>query len=110
MDSPEAVARAAALHWSLGLGSGLVVACPVPAEFALPSAVVDRAISAALAAASRAGVSGAAVTPFLLDQIREQTVGESIATNIALIRNNATIAARIANALRAFAEPPATSA
>jgi pseudouridine-5'-phosphate glycosidase len=104
LDGPEAVAWAASLHWSLGLGSGLIIACPVPAEYALPPEVVDRAIEAALAAAGHAGVSGAAVTPFLLDQIREQTEGESIATNIALIRNNAAIAARIARALQALGD------
>jgi pseudouridine-5'-phosphate glycosidase len=102
LDTPEAVAQAAALHWSLGL-AGMLVACPVPEAYALPAETVDRAISAALTAASAAGVTGAAVTPFLLDQIRLTTEGESLATNTALIRNNAAIAARIAVALGTLA-------
>lgn len=99
LDTPEAVAQVAALHWSLGLG-GLLVACPVPSAHALPVSTVDRAIEEALQAATRSGVSGAAVTPFLLDHIRRTTEGESLGTNTALIRNNAAIAARIAVALQ----------
>jgi pseudouridylate synthase len=102
LDTPEAVARTAALHWSLGLGSGLLVACPVPAEYALGSDTMDAAIADALDVAERAGIARAAVTPFLLDELRKTTEGESIATNLALIRNNATIAARIAVALGAL--------
>ena len=102
LDTPEEVARAAAIHWSLGLSSGLLLACPVPAEAALPPDIMDRAIEAALETAARRGIARAAVTPFLLDEIRRTTEGESIATNIALIRNNATIAARVAGALQAL--------
>lgn len=98
LDSAEAVARAAALHWSLGFG-GLLVACPVPAEYALAGPAMDAAIAEALAAAAESGVTRAAVTPFLLDRIRATTRGESLSTNTALIRNNAGIAARIAVAL-----------
>ncbi len=101
IDDAATVARAAGLHWSLGLGSGLLVACPVPRESALDPAIMHQAIEAALAAAEAGGISGAEVTPFLLDEIRRTTEGESLATNIALIRNNATIAARIAAAYAA---------
>ncbi|HWE61732.1 MAG TPA: pseudouridine-5'-phosphate glycosidase [Chloroflexota bacterium] len=99
LDTPEAVARVAALHWSLGLSSGLLIACPVPAEHALPQETVQTAIDAALATAAARGIARAAVTPFLLDEIRRTTEGESLATNLALIRNNAGIAGRIAEAL-----------
>lgn len=98
LDGPEAVARAATMHWSLGFG-GLLVACPVPIAEALDIATMEVAIEEALAAAARLGVTRAAVTPFLLDRIRASTRGESLATNTALIRNNAGIAARIAVAL-----------
>jgi pseudouridine-5'-phosphate glycosidase len=98
LDSPDQVARVAAMHWALGLG-GLLVACPVPAAHALPRETMQAAIDAALAAAAMQGVSRAAVTPFLLDEIRRTTEGESLATNLALIRNNASIAGRIAVAL-----------
>ncbi len=99
LDSPEEVARAAHLHWSLGLGSGLLVACPIPEVAALPTQAMNEAIAGALEAAKQAGIARAAVTPFLLDEIRRATEGESIDTNIALVRNNAAIAARIAGAL-----------
>ena len=101
IDDAATVALAARLHWSLGLGGGMLVACPVPAEFALDPEIMQRAIDAALSAARSAGISRADVTPFLLDEIRRTTDGESLATNIALIRNNATIAARIAVAYAA---------
>jgi pseudouridine-5'-phosphate glycosidase len=100
LDAPDDVARTAALHWSLGL-AGILVACPVPEVYALAPEIVDRAIDAALRAATAAGISGAAVTPFLLDEIRRTTDGESLGTNTALIQNNAGIAARIAVALSA---------
>jgi pseudouridine-5'-phosphate glycosidase len=96
IDDPVVVARAARLHWSIGLQSGILVACPVPGDFALDPEVMNAAIEAALATAATAGVARADVTPFLLDEIRRTTEGESIATNIALVRNNAMIAARIA--------------
>ena len=96
IDAPDLVARAARLHWSLGLGSGILLACPVPAEFALDPESMRQAIEAALSTAATAGIARAEVTPFLLDEIRRTTEGESLATNIALIRNNATIAARVA--------------
>ncbi len=99
LNTPEEVARAAHLHWSLGLGSGLLVACPVPEEAALSAQTMDEAIARALEAARREGITRAAVTPFLLDEIRRTTNGESIGTNIALVCNNATIAARVAGSL-----------
>jgi pseudouridylate synthase len=102
LDTPEEVARAAHVHWSLGLASGLLVACPVPEEAALAVQTMDEAIARALEAAQREGITRAAVTPFLLDEIRHTTEGESIGTNIALVCNNAAIAARIAGALSAL--------
>lgn len=105
LDTPEAVARAAQVHWSLGLG-GLLVACPVPEQAALSPQVMDEAIARALEAAGAAGIARAEVTPFLLDEIRRTTEGESIGTNIALVCNNAAIAARIAGALSAL--PPSS--
>jgi len=99
LDTPEAVARTAHIHWSLGLESGLLVACPVPEDAALSVQTMDAAIDRALEAAATAGIARAEVTPFLLDEIRRTTEGESIGTNIALVCNNAAIGARIAGAL-----------
>ncbi|HXT37689.1 MAG TPA: pseudouridine-5'-phosphate glycosidase, partial [Chloroflexota bacterium] len=88
LDSPEAVARTAHIQWSLGLESGLLVACPVPEAAALSVETMDAAIDRALEAAAAAGIARAEVTPFLLDEIRRTTEGESIGTNIALVCNN----------------------
>lgn len=95
-------AHAAALavtHWSLGLASGLVVAAPVPADAALSRAESERAVAAAVADAATAGVHGPAATPFILARIAELTDGRSISANLALIENNAAIAALIATEL-----------
>ncbi len=95
-DTPAAVARLLAAKWGLGLGGGAVVANPVPAESSMESSVIGAAIEAALAAAAEAGVKGKDVTPFLLAKVKELTEGESLESNIALVLNNADLAARIA--------------
>lgn len=99
LDTPDAVARTAHIHWSLGLESGILVAGPVPEAAALSVETMDAAIDRALESAAAAGIARAEVTPFLLDEIRRTTEGESIGTNIALVCNNAAIGARIAGAL-----------
>jgi pseudouridine-5'-phosphate glycosidase len=92
------VARVWRAHRALG-GGGMLLAVPPPAEVALPSAEVESAITRALAKASAAGVRGQAVTPFLLAAVAEETHGESMHTNIALLRQNARIAAQVARAI-----------
>jgi pseudouridine-5'-phosphate glycosidase len=95
------VAEAAAVwraHRALG-GAGMLLAVPPPAEVALPRQEVEAAIERALAKASAAGVRGQAVTPFLLAAVAEETHGESMRTNIALLRQNARIAALVAREL-----------
>ena len=77
----------------------MLLAVPPPAEVALPRADVELAIERALARAEAAGVRGQAVTPFLLAAVAEETHGESMGTNIALLRQNARVAARVARAL-----------
>ncbi len=86
-------------HWSLGLGSGLLVAVPLPAEAALPRDEAEAAIAQAIADAEVAGVHGPAATPFVLARVAELTNGRSVTANLALIENNARVAARIATAL-----------
>lgn len=95
-DTPLEVARTMRAHWSLGLGSGLVVANPIPAEHAMPARRVDQAIAQALDEARARGVKGKASTPFLLARVAELTGGDSLAANIALVLNNAALAARVA--------------
>lgn len=95
-DSPAQVARVLAAKWGLGLGGGVVVANPVPAASSMDPAVIGAAIEAALEAAAKAGVKGKEVTPFLLAEVKELTGGESLESNIALVLDNAGLAARIA--------------
>ncbi|KAB8141281.1 pseudouridine-5'-phosphate glycosidase [Chloroflexia bacterium SDU3-3] len=95
-DTPDEAAAIWKAHEALGGGSGLLVTVPPPAEVALPHSAIDGAIERALAKAEAAGVRGQAVTPFLLASVAEETEGESMRTNIALLRQNACIAAAIA--------------
>ena len=102
LDTPAQVARALQAQWAMGLRGGMVIANPVPEVHALPRQVIDAAIEAALVDASAQGVTGKAVTPFLLARVNELTGGNSLAANIALILNNARAAAGIAVELAAL--------
>lgn len=95
-DTPEAVAAIMRAKWALGLGGGLVVANPIPAEWAMEPDGLERATATALAAAAEQGVRGKAITPFLLERIARLTGGDSTAANLALLVNNARLAARVA--------------
>ena len=97
-DAAEA-ARLATTHWALGLGTAVLVCVPVPAEAALPMEEADHAIATAIADSEAAGVHGPAATPFILGRVAELTSGRSVAANMALIENNARVAADIATAL-----------
>lgn len=99
IDTPEAVARAFLLHRKLELPSGFVVANPIPESDALDRSAVEQAIGEALGHAAREGIAGRDVTPFLLKRIVAATGGASLRANIALVRNNARLAARISTAL-----------
>lgn len=101
-DTPEAVARILAAKWNLGLAGGAVIANPVPVEQAMPREIVEKAISTALAELGPRKIQGAAVTPYLLARVAELTGGDSLDSNIALVMNNARLAARIAAALTAM--------
>ncbi len=97
-DDPAELARRLKAKWELGLRGGVVVANPVPESEAMDPAAIDAAIARALAEAEAAGVKGKEVTPFLLAKVKELTGGESLESNIALVLNNARLAARIAAA------------
>jgi pseudouridine-5'-phosphate glycosidase len=94
-----AAARIATVHWSLGLTSGLVIAAPLPETAALPADEAEAAVAQATADAAAAGVHGPAATPYTLARVAELTAGRSVKANLALIENNASIAAQIATAL-----------
>ena len=101
LDTPEEQASFIRTKWQLGLAGGVVVSNPVPAESAMPTAEIDAIIGQALGEAESQGVKGKAVTPFLLARIKELTGGRSLATNIALVKHNALVGARLAVALNA---------
>jgi pseudouridylate synthase len=99
IDTPHDVARMLATQWSLGYAGGAVIANPVPEAHAMKREEIDGIIEQALEDASRQGVTGKRVTPFLLDRIKQLTGGSSLATNIALVKHNAVVGAQIAVAL-----------
>jgi pseudouridine-5'-phosphate glycosidase len=98
-DTPAQMAEIIAMQRRLGLANGILIANPIPEADALPADQMEARIAAACAEAERAGISRKALTPFLLQQINELTGGASLRANIALVRNNAVLAARIAVAL-----------
>ena len=102
-DADEA-ARVARAHWGLALGgptlaSGVLVCVPLPEDGALPRDEAEAAIAQALADAQASHIHGPAATPFVLARVAEITDGRSVRANMALIENNARVAAQIANAL-----------
>jgi len=100
-DSMEAMAEAVRSHFSLGLGTGVVIANPIPAEHELAREVYEPALATALREADEAEVRGREVTPFLLERMRQLTEGSSVFSNVALLENNARLAAELAGALAA---------
>ncbi len=98
-DSAEEVVDIAKAHWGLGLDSAILVTVPPPRESALPAGDVEQAIEQALLEAQQKGVRGQASTPFLLARVSELTGQASMSANLALLLNNARVAAEIAVAL-----------
>jgi pseudouridine-5'-phosphate glycosidase len=98
-DTPEQVAELALTHQDYGCSGAVLVVVPVPAEDEVPATLVSQLIEEALAEAARQQIAGKAVTPFLLSHIAEHSGGRALAANIALLRNNARIAAEIACAM-----------
>jgi pseudouridylate synthase len=99
--APEEVAAMIDDKWSLGLKGGVLIAVPPPADLAMDPAEIERAIEQALGESRKQGIKGKAVTPFLLSRISEITQGRSLAVNLALLEQNARVAAQIAVALEA---------
>lgn len=96
LDTPDEVARAMLLHDEMQSGTGILVANPIPEADALDPAFIDGTIAAAVAEAEKRGIGRKELTPFLLARINELSQGRSLKANIALVRNNAALAARIA--------------
>jgi len=101
MDKARDIAAAQTMRSRLGLPGGQLVANPIPPEAEIPRAEIMPHIEAALAEAEAQGIAAKAVTPFLLQRIFELTDGRSLVSNIALVLNNARLAAAIAVELAA---------
>jgi pseudouridine-5'-phosphate glycosidase len=99
LDEPAAQARFLRTKWDLGLAGGVVLSTPVPQAAALERADIDAWTEQALAEARERRITGKAVTPFLLQRIQALTAGRSLAANIALVKHNAEVGARLALAL-----------
>ncbi len=98
-DDLGALARAIVMHHDLGLSTGVVIANPIPSEYEMPRDVYEGALATALAEAAEKNLRGRAVTPFLLERLRELTEGRSVFSNLALLRHNARLAGALAGAL-----------
>jgi pseudouridine-5'-phosphate glycosidase len=98
VDNAEAAASLAKAHWELR-GGGILIANPIPKENALPREIVDGWIEQALSEAADQHIHGQAVSPFLLKRVTELSAGKSLQANLALLRNNAKVAAQIAHHL-----------
>lgn len=102
LNSAEEIAKAMALHHALGSGTGILIANPIPEEDALTPEFINGTIEAAVKEAADQGVGGKDVTPFLLARINELSEGRSLKANIALVLNNAKLAAHMAVAYKAI--------
>lgn len=96
LDSALEIASALKAKWDLDLKGGVVVANPIPVEYAMPMETITSAIEQSLAEANEQGISGKESTPFLLARVCELTGGNSLDSNIQLVLNNARLGAEIA--------------
>ena len=99
IDTPQELAAAFKASRDLGLRAGMLVANPIPHEYAMPKAVIDAAIDQAIAESVEQGIHGKAITPFLLARVAELTGGDSLESNIKLVFNSAKVAAQTAVAM-----------
>ena len=99
LDTPEDLAAAFRAQQEMGLGGGMLVTNPIPAEFSMDPAQIGAVIDKAVAEARELGIHGKEVTPFLLARVAEITGGDSLAANIQLVLNNARLGALAAKAL-----------
>lgn len=95
-DSPDEIAEALFTKWSLNINGGAVIANPVPIDDEMDNDKINSAIEDAISVCNAKGIKGKEVTPFLLSKIKDITGGDSLKTNIALVKNNAALAAKIA--------------
>ena len=96
MDTPAQLAAAFKAQNDMELGGGMLVTNPIPQEFSMPKDVIDAAIDQAIAESNAKGIKGKETTPFLLARVAEITGGDSLASNIRLVYNNAKLTAQTA--------------
>ena len=96
LDSPQELAAAFKASMDMGLKGGMLVTNPIPEEYSMDPAVINKAIDEAIAQANAQGIHGKETTPFLLAKVKELTGGDSLDSNIQLVFNNARLAAKTA--------------
>ena len=96
LDTPDEIAAAFRAKLDMGLKGGMLVTNPIPEEYSMDPAVINKAIDEAVAEANAKGIKGKQTTPFLLAKIKDITGGDSLASNIRLVYNNAALAAQVA--------------
>ncbi len=99
IDTPEEIAAFAKAHWELGMKSAILVTNPIPAEHSLDDEFINPIIEQASADAKEKGIHGQALTPYLLARISKLSGGKSLQSNLVLLHNNATLAAKIAKVM-----------
>jgi pseudouridine-5'-phosphate glycosidase len=99
VETPDEAAKIAIESWEAGISSAILLVVPPPEESALSPDEMESAIQVALADADRANIHGAETTPFLLKRVSELTGGESLRANLALLKNNAKVAAQVSAAM-----------
>ncbi|MDQ6597181.1 pseudouridine-5'-phosphate glycosidase [Bacillus salipaludis] len=95
-DEVETIASTLKVKWDLNLKGGAVIANPIPEEYAMDEKKINSVIETALKEADEKHISGKDVTPFMLGKVKELTEGKSLDANIALVKNNAVVGAKIA--------------
>lgn len=96
LDTAAEIAEMMKAKWDMKLEGGMVIANPIPEEFAMEDSFINKVIDEAVAEAESRGITGKDVTPFLLGKIKDVTEGKSLEANIALVKNNAKVGAQIA--------------
>jgi pseudouridine-5'-phosphate glycosidase len=99
IDSPQEAAEILRAHWAIANAGGALICVPCPEEFAVPASQVEPRLQQALAQAEAGHVTGKELTPFLLSRLSELTGGDTMRANLALLRQNARVAAEVAAAL-----------
>jgi pseudouridylate synthase len=96
VNNPQDCAKVLKTKWDLKLDGGVIIANPIPEQYEAQRENIDKAIELALFEADKNGIKGKEVTPYLLDKVKDITSGKSLEANMALVKNNALLAAQIA--------------